>query len=421
MRKLRQKFDVAKILFEVSCAVNASLDLNEVNALVLKESVRALRVDHAALFLTDESSGRPMLTGVQGFSQSQTDNLKLLGSWERINDELIKHKRPLVVNDIKKSSVFRKARLPFSEEELPVRSFLAVPLVKKGALLGTLIVSNTKRPGCVFGAQDKALLATLSNHLAIAISNAKLFDELSRTQAEVAQQEKMAIIGTLSAGINHEIKNPLAIIRGSCELFAIKAAQGTTGDVVVELVNEAKAIMEQVIHQADRATAIATRLANFAKPAKSQTERVTLDKEIDEVLGLVGYELRLAEITVEKQLEANVSDILTDRKQFQEVLFNLIRNAAQAIDKKGTITISARRNEGRLAIDIKDTGSGIPEEKVGKLFSAFFTTKGPGKGTGLGLYIVRKIVEKNGGSIYLKETCVGKGTTFSLEFPVAGM
>lgn len=419
MRKGHYKRDIIKILFDVSRAVSSSLDLDEVTDLVLKESIKTLGVDHAVLFLFDEGSGRLMLTKAQGFSQDQTDNIRLLGSWEVINEQIAKNKKPLVVNEIKRNPIFKKAHLPFSQEDLPVESFLAVPLIKEGNILGTLIVSNKKRPGYLFAKEDEELLATLSNHISIAIANARLFEELSRTQAEVAQQEKMAVIGTLSAGINHEIKNPLSIIRGVCELFVLKMKEGAQVSAQGELINEAKDIMEKVISQADRVSGIAARLANFAKPAKGYTERVIIDKEIDEVLGLVGYELTLAEINVEKCIENGLPDILVDRKQFQEVLFNLIRNAAQAINKKGKISIAARASDGRVAIDIRDTGSGIPEDKVGKLFGAFFTTKEPGKGTGLGLYIVRKIVEKNGGTIYLKETKVGEGTTFSLEFPVA--
>jgi signal transduction histidine kinase len=419
VRKGHYKRDIIKILFDVSRAVSSSLDLDEVTDLVLKESIKTLGVDHAVLFLFDEGSGRLMLTKAQGFSQDQTDNIRLLGSWEVINEQIAKNKKPLVVNEIKRNPIFKKAHLPFSQEDLPVESFLAVPLIKEGNILGTLIVSNKKRPGYLFAKEDEELLATLSNHISIAIANARLFEELSRTQAEVAQQEKMAVIGTLSAGINHEIKNPLSIIRGVCELFVLKMKEGAQVSAQGELINEAKDIMEKVISQADRVSGIAARLANFAKPAKGYTERVIIDKEIDEVLGLVGYELTLAEINVEKCIENGLPDILVDRKQFQEVLFNLIRNAAQAINKKGKISIAARASDGRVAIDIRDTGSGIPEDKVGKLFGAFFTTKEPGKGTGLGLYIVRKIVEKNGGTIYLKETKVGEGTTFSLEFPVA--
>ena len=146
---------------------------------------------------------------------------------------------------------------------------------------------------------------------------------------------------------------------------------------------------------------------------------IAIEKEVDEVLALVGYELKLEKIEVEKRIQGGLPNILVDRKQFQEVLFNLLRNAGQAIGEKGKITIDAKREHGRVIIDIQDTGAGIQEDKIKELFNPFFTTKEPGKGTGLGLFIVRQVVEKNGGRIHLKETKVGEGTTFTLEFPIA--
>ena len=110
---------------------------------------------------------------------------------------------------------------------------------------------------------------------------------------------------------------------------------------------------------------------------------------------------------------------MVDRKQFQEVLFNLLRNACQAIGEKGKITVAAREANDRIIIDIQDTGAGVDPDKIKELFNPFFTTKDPGKGTGLGLFIVRQIVERNGGRIYMKNTEVGRGTTFTVEFPAA--
>lgn len=267
---------------------------------------------------------------------------------------------------------------------------------------------------------DMDILLPLARTLAIAISNAKLFDELGKTQAEAAQKEKMAVIGTLSAGINHEICNPLGIARGQCEAFLLNIKDGLYNDKSPdELLTKAKDIMAKVIKETDRATAITKKLSTFAKPAKGDAELVNIDKEVDDVLSLVGYELKLEKIELEKQVPKELPNIFVDRKQFQEVLFNLIRNAGQAIGEKGKIAISAREWKGKVCIDIKDTGSGIPEEKLKELFNPFFTTKEPGKGTGLGLFIVRQVVEKNGGRIYLKETKVGEGTTFTVEFPVA--
>jgi signal transduction histidine kinase len=243
--------------------------------------------------------------------------------------------------------------------------------------------------------------------------------ELGKTQAEAAQKEKMAVIGTLSAGINHEICNPLGIARGQCEAFLLNIKDGLYGTKTTEeLLEKAKEIMAKVIKETDRATAITKKLSGFAKPSKGESEYLDIPKEVDEVIGLVGYELKLDKIEMSKDIAAGLPRIYADRKQFQEVLFNLIRNAGQAIGEKGKVTISAAGRKGRVYISIKDTGSGIPEDKIKQLFNPFFTTKDPGKGTGLGLFIVRQVVEKNGGRIYLKETKVGEGTTFELEFPV---
>ncbi|MBI5143648.1 MAG: HAMP domain-containing histidine kinase, partial [Candidatus Omnitrophica bacterium] len=186
-----------------------------------------------------------------------------------------------------------------------------------------------------------------------------------------------------------------------------------------ELLEKAKDVMAKVIKETDRATAITKKLSGFAKPAKGEAEIVDVDKELDDVIGLVGYELKLEKIEFEKDVANDLPNILVDKKQFQEVLFNLIRNAGQAIGEKGKITLTAKEERRKIFIEIKDTGAGIPEDKVKMLFNPFFTTKDPGKGTGLGLFIVRQVVEKNGGRIHLKETRVGEGTTFALEFPAA--
>ena len=182
---------------------------------------------------------------------------------------------------------------------------------------------------------------------------------------------------------------------------------------------KAESIMGKVIKETDRATAITKKLSGFAKPARGEAELIDVSKEIDEVFGLLGYELKLEKIGFEKRIAHDLPGLLVDRKQFQEVLFNLIRNAGQAIGENGRIVVAVDADNGMLTIDIEDSGSGVPEDKVKELFNPFFTTKDPGKGTGLGLFIVRQIVERNGGKIYLKRTQVGKGTTFTIEFPAA--
>ncbi|MFA5147083.1 MAG: ATP-binding protein [Candidatus Omnitrophota bacterium] len=315
----------------------------------------------------------------------------------------------------------KKVLIPDSIQEIiaKLNAELIIPMVLHEEVMGVLSLGKKKSDES-YTQDDLDILLPLAKTLAIAISNAKLFVELGKTQAEAAQKEKMAVIGTLSAGINHEICNPLGIARGQCEAFLLNIKDGLYKEIKTDdLLEKAKEIMRKVIKETDRATAITKKLSTFAKPAKGESELVTIEKEIDDVIGLVGYELKLEKIEIVKNLQDNLPNIMVDRKQFQEVLFNLIRNAGQAIGEKGKVTVTGYKEKGRVFIDIQDTGSGIPEDKLKMLFNPFFTTKEPGKGTGLGLFIVRQVVEKNGGKIYLKSSKVGEGTTFTIEFPMA--
>ncbi|MDD5496332.1 MAG: HD domain-containing protein [Candidatus Omnitrophica bacterium] len=178
MKEGKSKYEGAKILYRVSRIVSSSLDLAKVADLVLKESMEALDSDHASLFLLDENSGRLMLARARGFNKDQVGNIKLLGSWEVINDLLVKRRKPFIVNDIAKDTLFADRILPFSKERLPIKSFLAVPLKKEHAIIGALIVSNRKRPGHLFTKKDEELLLTLSNNIALALFNAKLYQDL---------------------------------------------------------------------------------------------------------------------------------------------------------------------------------------------------------------------------------------------------
>jgi len=297
-------------------------------------------------------------------------------------------------------------------------SELVIPMILHEKIIGILSMGK-KKSDEDYTQNDLDILLPLAGTLAIAVSNAELFAELGKTQAEAAQKEKMAVIGTLSAGINHEICNPLGIARGQCEAFLLNMKDGFYNKKTSEeLLLMAQLIMTKVIKETDRATAITKKLSSFAKPAKGESEMVDINKEIDEVFGLVNYELKLDKIEIEKDIDKNLPRIFVDRKQFQEVLFNLMRNAAQSISDNGRITVSAKNINEKIMINIQDTGSGIAPEKIKELFNPFFTTKEPGKGTGLGLFIVRQVVEKNGGRIYVKNTKVGEGTTFTIELPV---
>ncbi len=262
----------------------------------------------------------------------------------------------------------------------------------------------------------------------MAVSNAQLFDETKQLQERekqavvlAMQKDKLATIGTLSAGINHEICNPLGIVKAQCEAFLLDLEDGILiGKSSQDLLDRTATIMRGALKQIDRATAITQKLSNFAKPVKeTKVEEVSVPAEVEEVMPLVGHDLKLQKIDIKTEMPQHLPNIRVDRKQLQEVLFNIIRNAGQAVTPPGTIWVRARHlDEDVVRIEIQDTGSGIPADKIEKIWDPFFTTKEPGKGTGLGLFIVRQIVERNKGRITVEST-VGKGTTFFLDFPAA--
>ena len=309
---------------------------------------------------------------------------------------------------------------PLKDSFKKLNAQLCLPVLLHDDLIGVLAL-GAKKSGEDFTQEDIDILDTLARTEAIAISNARLFDELSKTQAEAAQREKMAVIGTLAAGINHEICNPLGIVRGQCEMFLLNYRDAFYKDKTQEEVLKITAdVMNKVIKETDRATAITKKLSGFAKPSKKdEMIEVRVDKELEEVISLIGNDLELNNIEFKKDFPLDFPAILADHKQVQEILFNIIRNSAQAMDKKdGRIIVSGFSQNGSAIVRIADNGTGIPPDKIGQIFNPFYTTKAPGKGTGLGLFIVKQVVEKNKGTIAV-ESDAGIGTTFTLRFPVA--
>lgn len=409
----QKKYDYKELLKTFTGEVLTVLELDNLVNLTVSKLTDIIKLNSCAVLLFDSEK--------QQFNVMASHNIKdssiTLIRPDGIVTFLEQTHGYLLMKDLAQKHV----SIPASIQEIidKLNAELIIPMVLHDDVIGVLSLGK-KKSDEDYTQDDLDILLPLARTLAIAISNAQLFVELGKTQAEAAQKEKMAVIGTLSAGINHEICNPLGIARGQCEAFLLNIKDGLyKSKTNEELIEKAKDIMAKVMKETDRATAITKKLSSFAKPAKGEAELIDITKEVDEVLGLVGYELKLEKIEIVKDIDKNLSGILVDRKQFQEVLFNLIRNAGQAIGEKGKVTITAKDGKGKVCIDIKDTGSGIPEDKVKQLFNPFFTTKEPGKGTGLGLFIVRQVVEKNGGRISLKGTKVGEGTTFMLEFPAA--
>jgi signal transduction histidine kinase len=224
------------------------------------------------------------------------------------------------------------------------------------------------------------------------------------------RQERLASVGSLAAGIAHEIRNPLASLSGSIQMLREE----------LHLHTDSKHLMDIVLRETDRLNMIITEFLDYARPRPFGRERVDLDAILSETLALFrnGRECHDG-IAVRTEMHPGVA-VMGDAQRIRQVFWNLLINAAQAIDGRGTITVSAAPGEKGLAeeviIVLADDGAGMPADDLKKIFDPFFTTKT--NGTGLGLAIVYRIIEDHGGSISVTSR-QGRGTSFTIRLPMA--
>lgn len=239
------------------------------------------------------------------------------------------------------------------------------------------------------------------------IEYAQDISEKKILEQKLFQSAKLAAIGTLAAGVAHEIRNPLGIMKTSADMIKRNSRQGEQNYELADF------LMEEV----DRLNRVVTQLLTFARPSVPNIEPCSLGDILDRALALVGPQHRLHDLEVVKHYAGNLPAVAGDREQLCQVFLNLIINAAQAMDGRGSLTLSTGTGEGDTVwAGVSDTGRGIDAKILNNIFDPFFSTKE--EGSGLGLTIAYRIVEAHKGRLDVKST-PGKGTTVTLSLAVA--
>ena len=235
---------------------------------------------------------------------------------------------------------------------------------------------------------------------------AEINARLQSAQAQLVQSEKLASVGQLTAGIVHDVKNPLAVIKGLAEELHEE----------VGIDPSTRAQLTTIRDSASRASTIVTDLLKFARQSTPEMQRRDMRETIQSSLRLTEYLTRKGKIEVAVELPDQPVMMAYDAQQIEQVLINLITNAVQAMQHGGSLRVSLNKSGSKVAIAVQDTGTGIPKQNLNRIFDPFFTTKPEGEGTGLGLSVSYGIVSRHGGTIEV-ESELGWGTTFTVFLP----
>jgi hypothetical protein len=227
-----------------------------------------------------------------------------------------------------------------------------------------------------------------------------------RLEEQLQHSEKMASIGILAAGVAHEVNTPLAGISSYTQMLR---GQVEPGDARAQL-------LEKIEKQTFRAAKIINGLLNFSRSGSLETESLDINKVLLDVLSLVEHQLEGAKIRVRKELSAGLPPVRGNENRLQQVFFNLVLNARDAMPSGGWLSLTTSADDDTVVVEVSDTGHGIKREDIRRIYDPFFTTKGIGRGTGLGLSVSYGILQEHGGAIFVEST-PGKGTTFQVALP----
>ncbi|MDP3297221.1 MAG: ATP-binding protein [Thermodesulfovibrionia bacterium] len=333
--------------------------------------------------------------------QTNEKTLKINGNSDMIrllktsDDVVIKDELPGIVEILGQETIDN-----ISNTMKPFNGEVVVPVFIDDKL-SLLIVLSGKLSGDIFSDEDVNVLKTVSNQTAIAIKNASFY-------AEKLRSERFASIGMMSATFAHEIRNPLTSIKTFAQLFPDKYTDTEFREIFSKI----------VIDDVERIDGLIKDLLNFSGektfPRMNEIEIVSL---IDEILNYLKNKLELEnkKISVEKVYKDVKINILGDSEKLKQAFINIITNGCQAMGENGVLKVNITPNGREVDIAISDTGKGISQEEISRLFDPFYTTKP--MGMGLGLAISKKIIEDHGGRIIV-ESEISKGTTFTVSLPM---
>jgi PAS domain S-box-containing protein len=389
--EIRRRNRELNALNAMAVVATQSFDLDEILNLTLRQVVTLFGAETGSIYLSDLD--QTTFRRRAGWGQRTADRARLSEiAFPEGFGELVTRSRTEVI----------------TEEYLPHLPTQVTEFIRAdgtAAWIWVLLWSTEKPIGLMgistrearqYSTNDENLLVAISRQLATTIEKVRLYEEtcrayedLRRTQEQLLQSEKMSAVGQLIAGVAHELNNPLTAILGYAQLLESEGLAERASDYVGKL-----------FKQAQRTHRVVQNLLSFARQRKPQKQQVNICTVVDETLALRDYDLKVNDIDLQRDFEANISAVTADAHQLEQVYLNVINNAVDAMlesGQGGTLKVRVHSQEGFVYTEFHDSGPGISEPN--RIFDPFYTTKNVGKGTGLGLSICYGIIKEHGGDI----------------------
>jgi signal transduction histidine kinase len=442
---LQQSYDNVELLGEIGRKITSSLSVNQiigtvynnVNAL-MDASIFGIGIYHEATKSIDFPATYEKGHALPAYSNSIYDQNRLAGL-------CFTNGKEIVINDLGNEYNNYLQNIPTPIEGDQPSSLIFLPLKAKEKMFGVITVQSFSKNA--FTDYHLNMLRTIAIYAAIALENAESFDKLNetvknlkQTQAQLIQSEKMASLGELTAGIAHEIQNPLNFVNNFSEVnkellaeMNYEIDQGNYQEVKA-IAKDITANEEKINHHGKRADAIVKGMLQHSRSSNGAKEPTDINALADEYLRLAYHGLRAKDksfnATLQTEYDESIRNINIITQDIGRVILNLITNAFYAVDEKKkhlqspeggvpyepTVTVSTKRSNGKVEISVIDNGNGIPSKVLDKIFQPFFTTKPTGQGTGLGLSLSYDIIMAHGGQLKV-ETKEREGSAFIIQLP----
>lgn len=402
----KRLYDYRQTLANFSKALVSILDLQSLSRKIIEAVTQTMGVEKASLFLWDEEKG--------SYSLFESKNIKMEGAPPQLPKETplpryLQKVREIIVRE----ELAKWAHVPELNDVVNGMSRLeaevSIPFISKGQLIGMINLSH-KFNKEIYSHEDIELLSTLANQTAIAIENARLYEDVKRSKSYIRRADRLASLGTLTAGLAHEIRNPLVAIKTLTQLLPDRLDDEEFREQFLKIASG----------EVDRISSLVKELLDFARPSSPKLEYEDVNAILDGMILLVSTETKKKQINILKNYATDLPPVQVDREQIKQVFLNVLLNAIQATPENGRITVKTRAftkpgGEAYAQIEFTDTGCGIPNEHLEEIFNPFFTTKNTG--SGLGLSISHQIVQDHRGYIDV-ESFLGKGSSFFINLPV---